>query len=186
MPSACSTRYRMVLDESYTAAPRKTPMKTKVISFGGKSYCLATNNSGDLSPASDEEFAKLKAANPKLQKYTPEIINLIKEAPRLGRNSHGKLKIKDDKGQSLIIGNSALCRAGENVVDSKGGTEDLRKHAKVLMQQADALKKIVPDDTFKFFFNAAQDPKTNAELLDENARLMEELAMLKKKMGLKK
>lgn len=161
-------------------------MKTKTVVFGGKTWCLAANQSGDLSPAKPEEFEKLKKANPKLQKYTPEIIKLIQDAPRLGRNSHGKLKINDDNGQSLIIGAKILCRPGENANDSKGGTEDLRKHSKVLMKQADALKKIVPEDTFQFFFNAAQDPKTNAELLDENARLQAELAKLKKQMGLKK
>jgi len=161
-------------------------MKTKTVTFGGKTYCLTVNQSGDLSPAKPEEFEDLKKKNPKLVKYTPEIIKLIQDRPRLGRNSHGKLRITDDNNQPLIIGSKLLCRPGELANDSTGATEDLRKHAKVLMEQSDALKKIVPKDTFEFFFQAAQDPKTNAELQNENARLLAELEDLKKQMGLKK
>ncbi|MBP5594500.1 MAG: hypothetical protein J6Y02_03895 [Pseudobutyrivibrio sp.] len=161
-------------------------MKTKTVAFGGKTWCLTVNQSGDLSPAKPEEFEDLKKKNPKLQKYTPEIIKLIQDAPRLGRNSHGKLRIKDDNGQPLIIGSKVLCRPGELANDSTGSTEDLRKHSKVLMEQANALKKIVPEDTFNFFYQAAQDPKSNAELQSENARLLAEIEELKKQMGQKK
>lgn len=95
-------------------------MKAKKYVFAGSAIWLSTNNNWELSNDKfDENFAELKKQYPELKKdcWSNEVIEAIRNAPRTGRSSHGKLTILDEAGKEAVIGCKILCKEGEKAND---------------------------------------------------------------------
>lgn len=160
-------------------------MDARKITFGGKTYLVSTNNSGELSNkdiAKPENQKYLKANYPELDLtnggYTPELIKIILARPHTGRSSNGKLQIKDDAvpARTLTLGMKTLT-GEENVVDRKGAVSAPEGFWLAVSQALEA-KKDAPQE-FKDFAKAQLSSSISVEELIKKVSLEDLLSLMK-------
>ena len=81
-------------------------MKTVKAVFGGKELELPANNSGWISN-SEVEIAK-------------DIIDILRNAPRVGSGPKNEPIIQDDNGKKIHLGSACLRKEGESIKQGQG------------------------------------------------------------------
>ena len=151
-------------------------MQTKTIRFGGKSWEVTLNQSGEVSPGAPKE-----------------LVELLKKAPRSGFTSKGVPIVKSDDGTNIYLGAAELRNPGETRHPCSGsgsGTSAPRQSTVPLAFAKEALSlKGLSKEAKEFFEGIVQEAEQEQKAkLDKalkamiDAGISEEVA--KKTLGL--